>query len=240
MSRHWAYRRPVCALALRGTPGADGLSAVQLRHHCPGRCADSVDRPSRRDPQLPALAQKPAPATRSAVGDANTRLMPPGRKRRVLRPSLGTGPIWSSPRGTASTSTSTGAAPAARLTIAYDDPNAEPYYDYYHDAVQGFVDRDPHRVRPGVDARHPRPIHVRGHRPPGHERTVFRRRTCTREFGGAALNGPNSIFGTLDALGYLVDPDLSVPYERSSRERKLRWCRIPSRRTGATTPPAST
>ena len=89
---------------------------------------------------------------------------------------------------------------------AFEDSDAEAYYDYYHNTVETYIDEVLDTFGSGllVD------VHGQGASP----NTVFRGTRngdtvtdLTGKFGDAALIGPHSVFGQLESLGYTVDPD---------------------------------
>ncbi len=95
--------------------------------------------------------------------------------------------------------------------IAFDDPDARPVYDLYHETLASYCRTIANRYRCGllID------IHGQGSR----RDTVFRGTkngltvTHLREtFGPAAHNGPTSLFGILQSRGWTVHPQpLSAP-----------------------------
>lgn len=102
----------------------------------------------------------------------------------------------------------TGGTPNA----AYEDPLAEPYYDFYHDTIQGFID--------DIQLQYGRGLLLDIHGQSAQPGDVLRGTNdglttteLTNEFGpDPTLNGPNSIVGSLAALGYPVDPDVNIPF----------------------------
>jgi len=86
---------------------------------------------------------------------------------------------------------------------AYEDPDAEPYYDYYHaSTVRQFVDE--------ISARWGRGILLDIHGQGAEKLTIFRGTQDGATFAsytGEALTGTASIFGTLKSLHYNVHPD---------------------------------
>jgi len=92
---------------------------------------------------------------------------------------------------------------------AFEDPDAEAYYDYYHNTVNAYVAE--------VLANHGGGLLIDVHGQGAVPDTIFRGTrngdTVTDmldNFGDPALIGPNSVFGQLKSLGYTVDPD-NVP-----------------------------
>ena len=92
---------------------------------------------------------------------------------------------------------------------AFEDPDAEAYYDYYHNTAAAYV--------ADVLANHGGGILIDVHGQGAVPGTVFRGTrngdTVTdmlNNFGDPALIGPNSVFGQLETLGYDVAPD-NVP-----------------------------
>ena len=96
---------------------------------------------------------------------------------------------------------------------AYDDPLAEPYYDYYHGMAQGFIDDIRAEYGRGLML----DIHGQSTIPDLNIRGTKNGLTTVemRNIFGSdpTMNGPNSIFGSLAALGYPVDPSIAVPFE---------------------------
>ena len=95
---------------------------------------------------------------------------------------------------------------------AYDDPAAEAYYDYYHDTIQGFIDDIKAEYGRGLLL----DIHGQSTLPSMNIRGTKNGLTTTEllaEFGSPSLNGVNSIIGSLDQLGYPVDPNVNLPFE---------------------------
>lgn len=96
---------------------------------------------------------------------------------------------------------------------AYENPLAEPYYDYYHDSIQGIIDEVKETYGRGllID------IHGQSSLPDSVLRGTKNGLTTTllrEEFGSdPTMNGVNSIFGSLDALGYPDDPDVSITFD---------------------------
>ncbi|QDS98233.1 hypothetical protein [Adhaeretor mobilis] len=101
---------------------------------------------------------------------------------------------------------------AASPNNAFSNPAAEPFYDFYHDAVQGFIDDIQSQYGRGLLL----DIHGQSAQPGDILRGTKDGLTASdliQEFGSdPSLNGPNSILGSLDALGYSVDPDASIPF----------------------------
>lgn len=92
---------------------------------------------------------------------------------------------------------------------AFEDPDAEAYYDYYHNTAAGYV--------ADVLANHGGGLLIDVHGQGAVPDTIFRGTrngdTVTdmlNNFGDQALVGPNSVFGQLETLGYTVEPD-NVP-----------------------------
>jgi N-formylglutamate amidohydrolase len=94
--------------------------------------------------------------------------------------------------------------------IGLDDPNARPYYDYYHNAVRIFID-DVRRKYPAgllIDVhgqRKDRGVVMRGTR---NGRTITQ---LLQRAGVSAVTGSNGVFGQLEANGFKVFPDNDVP-----------------------------
>jgi len=89
---------------------------------------------------------------------------------------------------------------------AFEDPDAEAYYDYYHNTAAAYI--------ADILANHGGGLLIDVHGQGAVPDTVFRGTrngdTVTdmlNNFGDAALVGPNSVFGQLETLGYSVDPD---------------------------------
>jgi len=95
---------------------------------------------------------------------------------------------------------------------AYEDPLAEPYYDFYQDTIQGFIDEILLQYGRGLLL----DIHGQSAQPSDILRGTKDGLTTTKlidVFGAdPSLNGPNSILGSLAALGDSVDPDASIPF----------------------------
>ena len=95
-------------------------------------------------------------------------------------------------------------------TAAFEDPDAEAYYDYYHNTIAAFVAE--------ILANHDRGLLIDVHGQGAFANTIFRGTqngdTVTdllNAFGEPALRGPSSIFGQLETLGYDVDPENNEP-----------------------------
>ena len=91
---------------------------------------------------------------------------------------------------------------------AFKDPDARPYYRAYHNAIRGFVDEARREYPRGAVL-----IDIHGQNKDGYRSVVCRGtrnvRTVTaliQRHGMAALTGPNSILGHLEASGYEVFP----------------------------------
>lgn len=95
---------------------------------------------------------------------------------------------------------------------AFDDPLAEPYYDYYHDTIQGFIDEIRQQFGRGLLL----DIHGQSTLPGLMVRGTKNGLTTTElrdTFGSdPSMNGVNSIFGSLQVLGYPADPNVNVPF----------------------------
>lgn len=94
---------------------------------------------------------------------------------------------------------------------AYEDPLAEPYYNFYHDTIQGFINDIRAEFGRGLLL----DIHGQSTVPDAILRGTKNGLTTTEvlgKVGPASLNGPNSIFGSLDELGYSVDPNVATPF----------------------------
>ncbi|MEM6394526.1 MAG: N-formylglutamate amidohydrolase [Planctomycetota bacterium] len=94
---------------------------------------------------------------------------------------------------------------------AFEDPDAEAYYDYYHGTANAYI--------ADILAKHGGGLLIDVHGQGAVPDTVFRGTrngdTVTdmlANFGDDALIGPNSVFGQLEALGYTVAPD-NVPLD---------------------------
>jgi N-formylglutamate amidohydrolase len=94
--------------------------------------------------------------------------------------------------------------------IGYEDPDAKPVYDAFHDALKNFCRDVQHKHHCGLLL----DIHGQG----SARGTVFRGtqngKTVTllkQRFGDAAHLGPNSLFGTLGASGWTVHPQGDGP-----------------------------
>lgn len=98
----------------------------------------------------------------------------------------------------------------AKGAPAYDDPDAAPYWDYYHDTVQSYVDDVINTWGFGllID------VHGQGQFVNSVYRGTQNGDTVTNminTFGEAALTGPDSVMGRLETLGYDVEPDNNLP-----------------------------
>ena len=98
---------------------------------------------------------------------------------------------------------------------AYDDPDAKPYYDFYHDGVRNFIDEIRATWGSGVLF----DVHGQSSFPSTIIRGTQNGDTVTSLLaaqGPVALNGPDSVFGELASLAYSVHPDLAIPFENQA------------------------
>ena len=94
---------------------------------------------------------------------------------------------------------------------AYDDIDAKPYYDFYHDRVRTYVDAILATWGSGVLL----DVHGQSSYPDTVVRGTQNGDTVTSLLaakGPVALNGPESVFGVLASLAYSVHPDLATPF----------------------------
>lgn len=94
--------------------------------------------------------------------------------------------------------------------IALDNPKARPYYDYYHNAVRGFIAE----IRGKYPAALLIDVHGQRYEPDVVMRGTINGRTVTRllqRAGVPAVTGPDGIFGQLEANGFRVFPGNDVP-----------------------------
>ena len=89
---------------------------------------------------------------------------------------------------------------------AYEDNDAEKYYDYYHATAQSYINE--------IIANHGQGLLLDIHGQGAFPDVVFRGTNngdavtdMLNTFGDQALIGPNSIFGQLETLGYDIDPE---------------------------------
>lgn len=89
---------------------------------------------------------------------------------------------------------------------AFEDPDAEKYYDFYHATARTFIDE--------IIANHGGGLLLDIHGQGAVPGTVFRGTNngaavtdMLAEHGDVALIGPDSIFGQLETLGYNIDPE---------------------------------
>ncbi|MFP8877685.1 MAG: hypothetical protein VCB99_12420, partial [Myxococcota bacterium] len=98
---------------------------------------------------------------------------------------------------------------------AYDDIDAKPYYDFYHDGVRAYIDAIRATWGSGVLF----DVHGQSAYPSTVVRGTQNGDTVTSllaDKGAIALNGPDSVFGVLSSLSYLVHPDLAIPFDQQS------------------------
>lgn len=94
-------------------------------------------------------------------------------------------------------------------TAAFEDPDAEAYYDYYHSQLQAMVTEVITTYGQGILL----DIHGQSQDPGVIFRGTRNGEAVTdliAQSGEIAITGPNSIFGQLETLGYPVEPD-NVP-----------------------------
>jgi N-formylglutamate amidohydrolase len=101
--------------------------------------------------------------------------------------------------------------------IAFDDPKAEPYYQYYHQTVRHFVDavRGTHRNGLLID------VHGQGKLPDALVRGTRNGRTIKQllaRAGMTALTGSRGLFGQLEVNGFTVFPTNDVPASGSGED----------------------
>lgn len=94
--------------------------------------------------------------------------------------------------------------------IAFDDPQALPYYNHYHQTIRRFVDeiRRNHRAGLLID------VHGQSKFPDDLVRGTVNGRSVTRLIARAgipAVTGPGGLFGQLELNGFRVFPDNTVP-----------------------------
>jgi hypothetical protein len=94
--------------------------------------------------------------------------------------------------------------------LALEDPRARPYYDYYHQAIRGFVDEVRHAHPAGllID------VHGESKGPDVIMRGTLNGRAVERllrRAGVDAVTGPHGIFGQLETNGFEVFPGNDVP-----------------------------
>jgi len=98
---------------------------------------------------------------------------------------------------------------------AYDDIDAKPYYDFYHDGVRAYIDAIRATWGSGVLF----DVHGQSSYPDTVVRGTQNGDTVTSLLaaeGPLALNGPDSVFGVLTSLAYSVHPDLAIPFDQQS------------------------
>jgi N-formylglutamate amidohydrolase len=94
--------------------------------------------------------------------------------------------------------------------IAFDQPAARPYYDFYHQSIRRAVDEMRARHRHGllID------VHGQHKIPDALVRGTINGRAVRRllaRAGVAAVTGPEGLFGQLERNGFRVFPDNNVP-----------------------------
>jgi len=94
--------------------------------------------------------------------------------------------------------------------IAFDDPQASPYYDHYHQTIRRFVDEVRKNYRDGllID------VHGQSRFPDNLVRGTMNGRSVTRliaRAGAPAITGPTGLFGQLEHNGFRIFPDNTVP-----------------------------
>jgi N-formylglutamate amidohydrolase len=101
--------------------------------------------------------------------------------------------------------------------LAYDDPRAKPYYDYYHASIRRFVDEVRGRFSTGILI----DIHGQARDPGVVMRGTLNGRAVSRllhRAGYAAIIGANGLFGRLEANGFKVFPANNVPPAGTSED----------------------
>ncbi|HTQ77558.1 MAG TPA: hypothetical protein VMI15_06010 [Burkholderiales bacterium] len=94
--------------------------------------------------------------------------------------------------------------------MAFDDPAARPYYDYYHSSVRRFIDEIRGKYQAGLlidvhgQSMNPAVV-MRGTRNGSSVAQLLKRA------GFPAVTGPDGIFGQLEANGFKVFPGNDVP-----------------------------
>ncbi|WP_197525402.1 N-formylglutamate amidohydrolase [Pseudobythopirellula maris] len=100
---------------------------------------------------------------------------------------------------------------------AYDDQLAAPYYDYYHNAIDGFVADVRQRFGRGLLM----DIHGQSAEPDTILRGTLDGLSVTEmlnALGEDALNGPGSVMRSFDEQGFKVYPDVDVPYAEQEED----------------------
>jgi hypothetical protein len=94
--------------------------------------------------------------------------------------------------------------------LAFDNPNARPYYDYYHQSIRRFVDE----IRASYPAGLLIDVHGQSKDPDVLMRGTINGRAVEhllRRAGVDAVTGPNGLFGQLEAHGFRIFPGNDVP-----------------------------
>jgi len=94
--------------------------------------------------------------------------------------------------------------------IAFDDPQASPYYDHYHQTIRRFVDEVRKNYRDGllID------VHGQSGFPDNLVRGTTNGRSVARliaRAGDPAVTGPTGLFGQLEHNGFRMFPENTVP-----------------------------
>ncbi len=97
---------------------------------------------------------------------------------------------------------------------AYDDRDGEPYYRYWHDTISALTSEISATWGSGLL------IDIHGHGLSGQDDIIVRGtrngstvKSLLNQYGPAALVGPNSVIGVMEAGGAQFTPDPSLPYE---------------------------
>ena len=94
---------------------------------------------------------------------------------------------------------------------AYTHPDAEEYYDYYHDHIDMYMEDIREKFGRGLMI----DIHGQAESPTEVLRGTKNGQSVSEMlgvWGEEALNGPNSLLGSLDSQGITADPSLDIPF----------------------------